>query len=150
MGKELTIANVYAPSGASTQFYLKFFELLDKHRSSHMILGGDFNMVAHPTLDRSNPSPISKTFPKTITRRLKELQLTDTWRCLNMGSKQYTFYLHPHNSSARLNDIFCSQVILANSLSAEMYPCVWSDHHMVIFDTKYIGFPPIFFHMETQ
>lgn len=60
LGRALTIANIYAPNEASSSFFHTFFDTLDKFYSPHIILGGDFNMVAHPSLDRSNPSSLSK------------------------------------------------------------------------------------------
>lgn len=46
---------------------LPVFELLTKYQSPHMIAGGDFNMVANPTLDLSTYTTHSKFFPKSAS-----------------------------------------------------------------------------------
>ena len=76
--KEITIASVYAPNDTHTSFFIKFFETLDKYHSPHMLIGGDFNLAAHPILDRSIISPHTKSFSKTINRLTNKMQLIDT------------------------------------------------------------------------
>lgn len=60
LGQALTIASLYGPNDSSASFYAAFFVLLTKYQSRHMIIGGDFNMVAHLSLDRSTPTSQSK------------------------------------------------------------------------------------------
>lgn len=134
--RELTIASLYAPNDSSASFNATFFELLTKYHSPHMIIGGDFNMVASPPLDRSAPTAHSKSFPKFLTTKLRDSQLIDRWRAHKIGTKEYTFYSHPHSSYARLDYILSTPIILANSKDASIYTCVWSDHQITSFDTK--------------
>lgn len=107
-----------------------------------MIIGGDFNLVANPTLDRSSSTTASKAFPRSLTQGLVDHQLIDSWRTHNMGLKEYTFYSHPHRSYARLDYIYTTPIILANSSDATIHPCVWSDHHVTSFTTNFIGLAP--------
>ena len=143
--RSLTIASVYAPNDSQTLFFNKFFDVLDQYISPHMIIGGDFNLAAHPALDRSRVVPSSKAFTKSINRSLSKCQLIDAWRAHNTGVKEYTHYSHPHDCYARLDYIFCTPVLLANSPSATIHPCPWSDHNMVVFETTHIGLPPTTF-----
>ena len=110
-----------------------------------MIIGGDFNLAAHPALDRSRIVPSSKAFTKSINRSLNKFQLIDAWRAHNTGIKEYTHYSHPHDCYARLDYVFCTPILLANSPSTTIHPCPWSDHDMVVFETTHIGLPPTTF-----
>ena len=140
--RECTIASVYAPNEAAATFFSSFFLILERFLSPHMIIGGDFNLVSTPSLDRSHVSSFSRAFPKSLSRRLTDLQLLDSWRALNVGAREFTFFSHPHRSYARLDYIFTTPVILANSSSADIHSCVWSDHHITSFSTDFVGFPP--------
>lgn len=74
-----------------------FFETLDRYNSPHIFLGGDFNLAAHPALDRSKVVPSSKGFSKSINRSLNKFQLIVFWRAHNIGVKSYTYCSHPHD-----------------------------------------------------
>lgn len=140
--REITIASVYAPNDAPATFFKTFFDALVSLNSPHMIIGGDFNLVANPTLDISSSIIASKAVPRSLTQGLLDHQLVDTWRTHNMGLKEFTFYSHPHNSYARLDYIYTTPIILANSTGATIHPCVWMDHHVTSFTTNFIGLAP--------
>lgn len=110
-----------------------------------MIVGWSFNLAAHPALDRSKIVPSSKAFFKSINRSLSKLQLIDSWRAHNIGIKAYTHYSYPHDCYAQLDYIFSTPIPLANSSSASIHLCLWSDHDMVVFETSHIGLTPTTF-----
>lgn len=86
---------------------------------------------------------MANAFPKSLVRSLGTHQLIDTWRALNVGAREFTHYSHPHDSYARLDYIFSSLILLANSYLASIHTCPWSDHHMVSFHTSHIGLSPM-------
>lgn len=126
-GCATTMASVYAPNEAQASFFQHFFDTLDWYLSPHVIVGGDFNLTAHPALDRSRVTPSSKDFLKSVIRSLNSLQLIDTWQALNVSSRSYTFYSNPYASYACLDYIFCTPTVLANSSAAEIHVCPWSE-----------------------
>lgn len=109
-GKGITMASVYAPNESQASFLKNFFQTLDKYHSPHMMIGGDFNLVAHSRLDRSRTGASTNAFPKSLLYQLRSHQLLDTWKAHNMGTHEYTFYFHPHNSYSRLDYIYCTPV----------------------------------------
>lgn len=141
--REVTIASIYAPNDAPASFFKSFFDRLASLESPHMIVGGDFNLVANPTLGRSSSTTAAKAFPRSLTHGLLNHQLVDTWRTHNMGCKEFTFYSHPHNSYARVDYIYTTPIILANSTGGMIHSCVWSDHHVTSFTTDFIRLAPI-------
>lgn len=83
--KRVTIANVYAPNDSRATFFKAFFQILDKYNSPHLLLGGDFNLVAHSALDLSRAGSTTNAFPKTLKTLLHAHNLVDSWRAHNVG-----------------------------------------------------------------
>lgn len=52
--KKIIIVNIYAPNYGQTHFLSKLMILLAKFKDDPIIIGGDFNSVSDPMLDRSN------------------------------------------------------------------------------------------------
>lgn len=53
-----------------------------------------------------------------------------------MGTQEYIHYSHPHDSYARLDYLYCTPIILANSYDASIHICSWSDHRIASFTTS--------------
>lgn len=70
--KPLTISSIYAPNESQSIFFSTLLDIVDCHNSTHTILGGDFNLAAHPALDRSRVAPSSKAFSNPINRSLNK------------------------------------------------------------------------------
>lgn len=66
LNRELTIASIYAPNDVPNSFFKSLFERLSKFQSTHMINGGDFNMVANASLDRSTVATSARASPKSF------------------------------------------------------------------------------------
>ena len=63
-GTPIILANVYGPNWDNPQFFSQFIAKLPDINSHHLIIGGDFNCVLDPILDRSRvgtQSSISKS-----------------------------------------------------------------------------------------
>lgn len=88
--KPLTITSFYALNESQSIFFSKCFDILDRYNSTHTILGGDFNLAAHPALDRGRVVPSSKAFTKSINRSLNKFQLIDSWKAHNVGVKAHS------------------------------------------------------------
>lgn len=67
------------------------------------------------------------------------MEATDLANTQYLG--EYMFFSHPHNSYARLD--YIQPLILANSTAASIHNCVWSDHQITSFATKFIKLAPI-------
>lgn len=94
-GKKITVANVYAPNDSQATFFRAFFQTLDKYSSPHLVLGGDFNLVAHSDLDRSRSGGVINAFPKTLKSLLHSHNLGDACRAHNVGAREYTVHFTP-------------------------------------------------------
>ncbi|XP_063819155.1 LOW QUALITY PROTEIN: uncharacterized protein LOC135057187 [Pseudophryne corroboree] len=130
---DVTIANLYAPNTGQQRFLRSFFKALQKHRAGYVFLGGDFNAVLDPLLDKSAPQKHPRTchISDIFSKLIKEASLFDTWRALNPSSKDYTFFSCPHQSYSRLDYLFCSPPASNHILSSSIIPNVWSDHSSI-------------------
>ena len=124
----ITLVNIYAPNHDDPQFFLDIFFNLGS-TPSETFIGGDFNLVLDPELDRSSSRQMVIT---QATRALKsELQnfgLCDIWRTQNRQQREYSFYSPVHNSYSRI-DLFLVPVAIAHTIP----PCEYlartiSDH----------------------
>jgi len=92
-----TLVNIYAPTQDMVKEQLEFYDSLDqvlmKYVDSKLLIGGDFNIVTDPVLDKWNPKALEK--PSKGSARLKSIKtcynLVDIWRILNPLEKKFTW-----------------------------------------------------------
>ena len=51
-GNQITLCNLYAPNTDTLEFFRTLFGELDKRDNVKQVLGGDFNLVIKPNMDR--------------------------------------------------------------------------------------------------
>uniref|UniRef100_A0A673LWL3 Endonuclease/exonuclease/phosphatase domain-containing protein n=1 Tax=Sinocyclocheilus rhinocerous TaxID=307959 RepID=A0A673LWL3_9TELE len=78
----ITIANIYGPNTDKPSFFHSVFVELSNFPNASIILGGNFNTVLNPQLDRSNIGIKYKTnnSSATITQYMEDYGLKDVWR----------------------------------------------------------------------
>uniref|UniRef100_A0A803KAU7 Endonuclease/exonuclease/phosphatase domain-containing protein n=1 Tax=Xenopus tropicalis TaxID=8364 RepID=A0A803KAU7_XENTR len=88
-----------------------------------------------PKLDCSaGASSLPFTQIKRIKRQLHSLQLLDSWRIFCPQDKNYTFYLHSHDTYSRIDYIFSSHKALDEVQKVTIGSITWSDHAPVFLD----------------
>ncbi len=79
-----------------TPLFSQVFNLLPTTLNSHLIIGGDFNLVLDPALDRFHAISRSDISLPNSTVVLNDLihsfNLVDIWRLKYSMDKQYTFF----------------------------------------------------------
>lgn len=78
----VTLLNVYGPNFDDPTFFRKLFNLLPTTLNSHLIIGGDFNLVLDPALDRF-PSRSDISLPNStvvLNDLINSFDLVDIWR----------------------------------------------------------------------
>lgn len=102
---KFTLVSLYGPKIDDPTF---FYNLIMKLATTEgqFIVGGDFNLVLNPSMDRSSPKSflLSKS-AATLVQAMKELGLSDAWRSLHPNQKDYSFYSSVHN-------IYCIQELI--------------------------------------
>lgn len=99
-GLQVVLANIYGLNWDNPQFFTCFIAKLPDLHSHHLSLGGDFNCVLHPGLDKSRPRPdssISKS-GKVLLSFINLCKLSDPRRRHFSTTKQYSFFSSAHQS----------------------------------------------------
>uniref|UniRef100_H3B1A1 exodeoxyribonuclease III n=1 Tax=Latimeria chalumnae TaxID=7897 RepID=H3B1A1_LATCH len=131
-GTEVTMVSVYAPPQDITRSY----------PSTCKIVGGDWNTVWDTDLDRMGPSLPSDAATSCALREFsREMGLTDIWRVLHQGKKDYTFFSGAHQSYCWLDTLLISQQVGLGTLETSIHVKVLSDHSPVSMD--FLPYPQI-------
>ena len=116
--------------------FLSSLPCLNTHR---LILGGDFNCVLDPILDRSSNTNynISKS-ARTINAFLQMYNMSEPWRSLNPNSKHYSFFSPVHNSYSCIDYFLIDNQLMPSVKDCRYEGIVISDHGPVVLQ---ISFP---------
>uniref|UniRef100_A0A8C7ZH32 Reverse transcriptase domain-containing protein n=1 Tax=Oryzias sinensis TaxID=183150 RepID=A0A8C7ZH32_9TELE len=138
-GTPVILANIYAPNHDDEQFFQKIISYIPNIHNNSLLLGGDFNCVLDPLLDRSSNSQQTLTkSAKLIRHFLNSANLVDPWRDHNPSKREYSFFSQRHNSYSRI-DMFLVDSKLKPIIKRVQYEAiVLSDHGPV---TLLLGFP---------
>lgn len=129
-GVALSLLNVYAPNENCPLFFKNIFDLVLDKANGVLLVGGDFNLVLNPLLDKSSTQtlPYLSTSSRALQNRCEELGLTDVWRHLNPKTRDYTFYSHPHLSYSRIDYFFTPKTELYRITHCQIHNITLSDH----------------------
>ena len=118
---EYNIVNLYAPNVNSVEFFQKVTTAIEWGEGPHTIIGGDFNTVLDPCLDRNNGGAHDAS-SKFLNDYLEESDYVDIWRCRNPETKRYTWHRgsNTDNWQASRIDYFLINQGLANN-TQEVY-----------------------------
>lgn len=136
-GEEITFLNIYCPPNFSPELITKAFSDLLDTASGTVIVGGDFNCLLNPLLDRLPPKncpPSNQS--KTLSALCEELVFSDVWRIYPLQT-YLTFYSPPHKCYSRIDYFFVPSVILQYISRCFISNTVFSDHAMVILVLSY-------------
>ena len=135
-GKNYTVLNVYAPTQEKTVEqlnYLKSIELLlEEFSDSTLIIGGDFNIIQNPILDKYNaksdqPSPNAKYLEGIKIK----YHLGDIWRIYNPTLKRYTWRRRNPLQQSRLDFWLISESIISCIKVCNIGISFLSDHNVI-------------------
>ena len=131
-GKQITLANIYAPNDDNPNFFTTFFEHLTDFNCEDIIVGGDFNLVLD--VEKDKKGGLARTHYKSlevINNFSENLDLVDVWRALNPNSLRYTWRQRKPEIHCRLDFFLISQCTLCNTINADILPGYKTDHSMI-------------------
>ena len=147
-GTGFKLVNVYAPNSDSDK--IKFFKYLKRRFTKHLkvsdniIIGGDFNTVLDPKLDKKGGSQTQSTAQKETVRIIEslkeELGINEPWRRKHPMERRYTWKGKRGNEiiHSRLDLWFISDSLYDNIEKVEIIPSILSDHSAVYLHLKSI------------
>ncbi len=128
-----TLANIYGPNVNDPSFFHDIFDIVGQTHGD-LILGGDFNVVQDPILDRkenNNSVTDGKTNTRTVLKHyIEEFNLLDIWRISHPDIKRYT-WRNSVNKQSRLDYFLISINLQAMVKICEIEPGYKSDHSLI-------------------
>lgn len=127
----ITIANIYGPNYNPHFFHTVFSHL--NFSDSAIIVGGDFNTILNPKLDRSNFGSTHRTWHSSdlIKKYMQDLGLSDCWRSKNPLNKEFSYYSPPHKSYSWIDYFLVNNSIIPQINNPEIHPIIISDHGLL-------------------
>lgn len=130
-GTSITFLNIYAPNSDEPTFISDMVLMFNENCKGLGVLGGDFNVTLCSN-DKSNQAKASNLkSAKVLYNLCADCGLTDVWRELNPGVRDYTFFSNVHNSYSRLDYFFIPSNYMYTISKCRINPIVLSDHSRV-------------------
>lgn len=139
-GTVISILNIYYPPAHPPDFITKVFSNFSEIHSDISIVGGDFNCILNPLIDRlpHKATPLSSQ-AKSLHSICEDLGFVDVWRAIHPLEKEYTFFSAPHKCHTRIDYFFLSGLFLHSVLSCAIGSIIISDHAHVVLDLSLEG-----------
>ena len=126
------VVNLYAPNDNDPSFFKDLFKKINEMDCVHVIIGGDFNVVQDPNLDRNIPREYNKLNRGEIQKGMENLELTDIWRDKNADIRRFTWMKGRDQESWSRIDYFLTSQTLSNScVETDILPSVQTDHSLI-------------------
>ena len=140
-GKEYVLINVYFPTQNHVKDQMAHIDYLDKcvdkFGDTNYIIGGDFNIVLNPKMDKwggENESPSKAAL--YLKSFLERNNIIDIWRTLYPDKKQYTWRRKNPMQQSRI-DLWCiSDQLIYNVTDSVIELGIRSDHSTITLNLK--------------
>jgi exonuclease III len=135
-GQPFIVANIYAPNKVNEQcvFYDEIQNELAKLEADadhQIIIGGDFNVILDPDLDRSGGKPKLKESSKNIENLCSSFDLIDIWRIRNPIVKRFSWRQKNPAIQRRLDYWLITNSIQEEVEKVDIIPAIRSDHSAI-------------------
>ncbi len=98
----LALVSIYGPNETDSAFLTHISKTLLEQIDCHLVVGGDFNAVINPALDKSQSDTTANPSSKLLNTFITELNLIDLWRIQNTKAKDFTFFSNRHKTFSSL------------------------------------------------
>ena len=138
---DFKLINIYAPNNEENQ--VNFYRILGHQiqskidRQDHILLGGDFNVIVNPEIDRKGGAPITMSkHRRQILKYLEDIKdranLKDIWRTRNPDVKRFTWRRATPIIKSRLDYWLISEKTEDFTSEADIVPFNNTDHSAII------------------
>ena len=140
-GTDYSFVNIYAPneSNVAVDFFYKLKSILtleDIEAGNNVIIGGDFNCVLNPLLDRYTTSRVNNYDPKIhVANSIREIisffELQDAWRIKNPTTRSYTWRHSGKYQFSRIDFWLTSSHLQDSCIDSNIQYGIRSDHSAI-------------------
>ena len=89
----MVMCNVYAPNEDDPGYFKEVIRVLEKfHNKDVVLLGGDFNMVMDPAIDRLDSQHNHHKSLIILEEYMSRCNLCDIWQLRNPEARRYTWF----------------------------------------------------------
>lgn len=142
-----TIINVYAPNKEEHQVhffhYVRNFMNREciQNQHSNIIMGGDFNFIMDPNMDRKSDSnfkctPHYSSVRNTLNEISESFDISDVWRRKNPNLRRFTWRRHHPQVKSRLDYWLVSNNLYDCIDKTDIEPSIKSDHSAISLTLK--------------
>jgi exonuclease III len=138
-----TLINIYAPTQLNENEQIMFLHTLRDelvlHEYENIILGGDFNIVLNPCLDKKGGNiNINRNarYRKELTTFIETLNLCDVWRNRNADKFNFTWHCKKTKIFCRLDFWLIGEQLINNVMKTSILPTINSDHKLIHISLK--------------
>lgn len=138
-GNLVALVNLYGPNWDNPQFFSSLIGKLPDPNSHLLILGGDFNCILQPALDKSNPKQ-NKNVSKSgalLMSFMQSYKLYDPWRHTNPSARQFSFFSPVHLSYTRIDFFLIDYRTMSFVADSRYHSITISDHCPVQLDMSF-------------
>ena len=134
------LCNIYAPTQdheVEQLITLEHFSSCFKDlETENLIIGGDFNEVLDPVLERKNSGVVNKSrkYRSGLSDLMDRCAITDVWRIRHSKTRRYSF--HRKAQASRIDFWLISDHLLNKVAKNEIETGVLSDHSRVILNLR--------------
>ncbi len=111
----LALVSIYGPNETDSAFLTQISKTLLEEIDCPLVVGGDFNAVINPALDKSQSDTTANPSSKLLNKFITELNLIDLWRIQNTKARD-----------------FLSPSLISSNSSISILPILLSDHSAVL------------------
>ena len=134
---DFVLINFYAPTknfeGEQVGYIDKLRSLLENKQDKNIILGGDFNTVLNPEIDKKGGSQYNTPLRYThnLETFMNDYELCDIWRVRNPNAKKFTWRRRNPLIQCRLDFWLVSEFLTGNVSNTSIDPSIKSDHSKI-------------------
>ncbi len=128
----LALVSIYGPNETDSAFLTQISKTLLEEIDCPLVVGGDFNAVINPALDKSQSDTTANPSSKLLNKFITELNLIDLWGIQNTKAKDFTFFSNIHKTFSRIDYIFLSPSLISSNSSISILPILLSDHSAML------------------
>ena len=133
----LTICNLYAPNHDNPKFFKDVMCKIEQMSTENIIIGGDFNLVMNPEIDRYNSLTNHNKSLEVINAGIQHLNLTDVWQDHYPEGRRYSWFRKkPEISASRIDFFLVNQGLRSMMESIDYSQVCRTDHAMVTMNLK--------------
>uniref|UniRef100_A0A3Q2QE32 exodeoxyribonuclease III n=1 Tax=Fundulus heteroclitus TaxID=8078 RepID=A0A3Q2QE32_FUNHE len=128
---KIALVNIYGPNYDDSLFFNNLIMKLATIGGQYVV-GGDFNLVLNPFLDRSSPKTFSlPKAAKVLNQGIKDIGIIDVWRNIYPNQRDFSFFSPKHNTHSRIDTFLVPQHMKAAVMECSYLAATLSDHNPI-------------------